>query len=321
MDKMSNGLVRIIVVTAGVGDYLDLLLDSISKQTYQKSETIIIDNSSKGTIKGLPRWARLYSNKRNLFYCQALNIGIKDSRGEFVLCLNDDVVLDSRFIEEALRGFFIDSATGMVSGKIIRSDRKTLDSTGLFLSVWFTAGERAYGSIDKGKFEKEEYVFGVNGAVAFYRRKMLEDIRINADYFDEDYRIFYEDLDIAWRAQQLGWRGYYIPRALAYHARGATVRTNAGLSKPYARHYLNDDLHLDLIKNRYLTIIKNTSLVNLFFHLPFILFYDLVAWIYIIFFRSALIKKMPSGLKYLKSAVIKRRIIKKLVQAKEEIGK
>jgi len=44
MDKMSNGLVSIIVVTAGVGDYLDLLLDSISKQTYQKSETIIIDN-------------------------------------------------------------------------------------------------------------------------------------------------------------------------------------------------------------------------------------------------------------------------------------
>jgi hypothetical protein len=51
MGKMSNGLVSIIVVTAGIKDYLKFLLDSISKQTNPVSETIIIDNSLSGGVK------------------------------------------------------------------------------------------------------------------------------------------------------------------------------------------------------------------------------------------------------------------------------
>ena len=109
----------------------------------------------------------------------------------------------------------------MVSAKVLRADGKTIDSTGLFLSVWRTAGERGHGLIDTGRFEREEYIFGVNGAVAFYRRQMLEEIKIGQEYFDPDFHIFYEDLDMAWRAQRAGWRGYYIPQAIAYHARGS----------------------------------------------------------------------------------------------------
>ncbi|MBM3254848.1 MAG: glycosyltransferase [Candidatus Omnitrophica bacterium] len=312
MEKMSKGLVSIIIVTAGVQGHLKTLLDSIERQTHQASETIIIDNSINGIAITLPKWAKLYTNGKNLFYCQALNLGVKESKGEFILCLNDDVVLGERFIKEALKGFFISPKIGMVSGKIMRSDKKILDSTGLFLSILFTATERGYGALDKGRFEREQYIFGVNGAVAFYRRKMLEDIKINSDYFDEDYRIFYEDLDIAWRAQNFGWRGYYMPKAVAFHARGATVRGSAGVSKPYARHYLSDDLHLDLLKNRYITIIKNASFISLFIHLPFIFIYDLASLVYIILFRKRLTKKMPLNFKYLKVAVMKRKIIKNM---------
>jgi len=320
MNEMSNRLVSIIIVTCGRRDYLRSCLDSIKKQAYSALEIIVIDNSlnpnfSQEIIKRYPE-VKLHASLKNLPYCGALNKGIEISKGYFILCLNDDVTLDEGFIEKALGGFSINKKIGMVSGKILRSDGKAIDSTGLFLSIWHTAKERGYGLKDIGQFEKEEYIFGVNGAVAFYRREMLENIKIGSDYFDTDYRFFYEDLDTAWRGQNFGWKAYYIPEAIAYHVRGATARAGYGIDKPYARRYLNSDLHLDLIKNRYLTFIKNESFFRFVLYLPFILLYDFLVWGYILIFRPSLIKKFLLNLKYLKSAFKKRRLVKKVENQK-----
>lgn len=311
---MSNTLVSIVMVTRGMKNYLRLGLDSVLKQTYSSYEIIVIDNSlepefGRGIERDYPK-VKLYPSAENLFYCQALNKGISLSSGEFILGLNDDVVLDKDFLKEALRGFGLDSAIGMVSGKILRADGKTLDSTGLFLSIWRTAKERGYGLADTGKFEQEEYVFGVNGAVAFYRRKMLDELRINAEYFDCDFHIFYEDLDIAWRAQRAGWKGYYIPQAIAYHIRGGTVRGDGGIGKRFARYYLDDGRCADLIKNRWLAIIKNETLTGFLCFLPFIILYDCAVGVYLIFFRPQVMRKLIVGiLKYPPSALNKRRLL------------
>jgi len=315
MQELSNKIVSVIIVTCAIGDYLKSCLDSLKGQTHPFLEIILIDNSLNPnfsqTISKSWSEVKLYSSPKNIFYGQGLNKGIQMSQGDFVLCLNDDVVLDRRFIEEALKGFDIDEGIGMISGKILRSDGKTIDSTGLFLSIWRTAKERGYGLRDTGRYEREEYIFGVNGAVSFYRRKMLEDIKIELDYFDTGYHIFYEDLDVAWRGQNFGWKAYYVPKAIAYHVRGATVRKSFGIDKLYARRYLSNDLNFDLVKNRYLTLIKNESYLDLVLHLPFILFYDFLVWSYILFFKPSLIKDFISNLRYLKPAFKKRRLVKK----------
>jgi GT2 family glycosyltransferase len=313
MDFKSNEIVSIII-TYAIKDYLESCLNSIKAQTYPKFEIIIIDNLndtnfSQSIIKHYPG-IKLYPQDKNISYCEALNLGIEQSRGDFILCLNDDVILDNRFIEEALSGFFIDSKVGMVSGKILRSDRETIDSTGLFLSFYRSSKERGYGFKDKGQFEKTGYIFGVNGAVAFYRKIMLEDVKIDGDYFDSDFHFFYEDLDIAWRAQRKGWKGYYVPSAIAYHVRGGTARKNYGIDKPFARRYLSNELQADLIKNRYLSIIKNESSFGFLLHLPAILFYDLVIWVYLLLFRPVILKIILFNLAYLKKA-LKRRIARR----------
>ena len=310
---MSNTLVSIVMVTRGLKNYLRLSLDAVLKQTCSSYEIIVIDNSLEPDFsRGIERdysGVKLYSAGENLFYCQALNRGIALSSGEFILCLNDDVVLDKDFLGEALRGFSRDSKIGMVSGKILRANGKTIDSTGLFLSIWRTAKERGYGLPDTGKFEQEEYIFGVNGAVAFYRRKMLDELRINSEYFDSDFHIFYEDLDIAWRAQRAGWKGYYISQAIAYHTRGGTVRAE-GIGKRFARYYLDDGLCADLIKNRWLAIIKNETLPGFLSSWPFIVLYDCAMGVYLLFFRPQVVKKLIAGiLKYPPSALNKRRLL------------
>lgn len=143
--------------------------------------------------------------------------------------------------------------------------------------------------------------------LAFYRKEMLEAVKENGNYFDPNFHFFYEDLDIAWRAKRNGWRGYYIPEAIAYHIRGGTLRASRGINKPYARRYLNENLHADLVKNRYLVMIKNETLLDFLLHLPCIILYDLIIWSYILFFRPKQIKIFISNLRYLQEAFRNRR--------------
>lgn len=303
-------LVSIVIVTAGSKDYLVSCLDSLNKQSYRKTEIIVIDNSwDNNLIQCICRRCpgiNIYRENSKFSYCDSLNFGINKASGDFILCLNDDVVLDERYIEYALGGFFIDPEIGMVSGKILRSNGKILDSTGLFLSPWRTAKERGYGLVDVNRFNVQEYVFGVTGAVAFYRRKMLEDIQEGKDFFDTDFHFFYEDLDVAWRAQRCGWKGYYLPRALAYHVRGGTARDERGIDQPHARRYISDQLLFDLVKNRYLAMIKNELWWGFLLHLPFLLFYEIFNWGYLLFFKPQLIRLVFSNLNYFNSAWVKR---------------
>jgi len=291
---MSSKTVDIIIVSAGRQDFIQPLLDSIKRQDHPVSRTIIIDNSVDG-----------------LSYCQSLNKGIASSSSEFILCLNDDVVLEKDFISRAVEGFAAGERVGMVSGKIMRWDKKTVDSSGLFLSVFLTAKERGYGCLDRGQFEKEGEVFGVTGAVAFYRRKMLDDLAAGGKIFDEDMGFFYEDLDIAWRAQNSGWSGFYVPQARAYHLRGGTARSSQGRNRRFSRRFLADNLQFELIKNRYLTVIKNERLADLLICAGFVLVYEVASWGYLLLFRPKVLsfiftRGIPVGAAFAKRSLIRR---------------
>lgn len=294
MKDDSNALVSIIIVTIGAQDYLWHCLDSVKAQSYPNLEIIVIDNSLDADYSAKLRRSfasiKLYSSEQNLYYGVSLNKGIELSQGEFILCLNDDVILERKFIQEGLKGFRVKENIGSVSGKILREDRKTLDSTGLFLSAWRSARERGYGKRDSGQFERSGFIFGVSGAAAFYRKEMLKKIKDENGYFDSRFGMFYEDLDISWRAQKCGWLAYYVPAALAYHVRGGSFRPDSGIGKAIARRYLNDQLHCDLIKNRYLAILKNEDFFSFLLHFIPILIYDLCAWAYVIFFRPKVIR-------------------------------
>jgi len=320
---MLHRLVSIIIVTKGKDNYLAACLDSLRKQEYRDIEIIVIDNSlrpafAKECTRNYPE-IKLYSATQDLSYCESVNKGISMCRGDFILSLNDDVALDEHFMEEALRGFDLDSGVGAVSGKILRFDAKTIDSTGLILNIWLGAKERGYGTQDRNQFKKEGFVLGVNGAVAFYRRQMLEQVKIGAEYFDSDFRFFYEDLDMAWRAHNFGWKGYYVPTAIAYHARGATARGQRGINKRFSRRYLSDDLQFDLLKNRWLVIIKNATIPDFILHFPFIVLYEIVAWSYIILTRPKVLKEILRLSVLLKSAFKKRSALK-ILKASLEIN-
>jgi len=271
-------MISVIIVNYNRKDLLKQCLDSLRTQSFKDIEIIVADNASKDNSAAMvdicyPE-VKLIRNTANALFCKAQNQGIDISRGDFILCLNSDVILDRDYLKEALSGARIDDKIGMVSGKILRMDKKTIDSTGLFLGRNRKAIERGYGKIDKGQYNKPGYVFGVSGAVAFLRKSMISDIKDKNGYFDERFGMYYEDLDLCWRANKKGWKAYYNPKAIAYHVRGGTA-VSPGHRAAQIFPYISHDLKKRYIINRYRCIMKNDSIIGFLVNLPFILCYTI----------------------------------------------
>jgi GT2 family glycosyltransferase len=146
---------------------------------------------------------------------------------------------------------------GALCGKLLRwkpgaSDERSnvIDSTGIYFLRNLRHLDRGSDEIDRGQYERREFVFGATGAAALYRRKMIEDISVGGDFFDEDFFAYREDADVAWRAQLMGWSCLYVPEAVAWHVRRVT---------PERFKQLPDEINRHSIKNRFLMRAKNIS--------------------------------------------------------------
>ena len=77
-------------------------------------------------------------------------------------------------------------------------------------------------------------VWGVDGPAPVYRRAALVDVVEprtggGSEVLDEDFFMYKEDVDLAWRLRRRGWRAWYAPDALAWHARGAGEGPDRGV--------------------------------------------------------------------------------------------
>jgi GT2 family glycosyltransferase len=179
----------------------------------------------------------------------------------------------------------------MVAGKVLRFDRRTLDTTGQILTRSRRVLERGYGEADKGQYDAPCEVFSVCGAVALYRRELIESVSLDGQFFDEDFFAFGEDFDAGWRARNMGWRCRYMPSAVAAHYRGGTQSssTGGGAKRGSQMARRPPEIQAHIVKNRYLSMIKNERPSDFLVNLPFILLWDLRIWLYLIAFSPAAI--------------------------------
>lgn len=244
-------------------------IESAVNQTYPNLEIILFDNvSTDGTreeiaakvpewearrrqIAGLGEESRtpqvLYiQNEENTGFGRPHNQAMRIGRGEFVLLLNFDAILEPNFVEESLKAFD-DPQVGSINGKLIRYDfdkhepykdaenpeLNRIDTTGLRMFTNRRIVCIGQGEADRGQFEEKKEIFGPDGAVPVYRKSALESIKLpileledrpkqnEFEYFDEDFFMYKEDVDLAWRLRLAGWKSFYLPKAIAYHGRGS----------------------------------------------------------------------------------------------------
>jgi GT2 family glycosyltransferase len=238
--------VSVNIVTFNSARDIAACLESLHRQTFQDFHIHILDNaSSDDTLKLIEPFDVDYMERSpvNTGFCKAHNELGRRFPSEYVLFLNPDTVLTPTFIEELVSALDGRPEAASASGKLIRMDSKTVDSTGIIML-------REQRHLDRGEWMEPGEIFGPSGAASMYRRKALEDVAIDGQYMDEDFFAYREDADLSWRCRLFGWTSIYVPSALAQHRRRVTPERRAELPRIINYHG---------VKNRFLLRINNMT--------------------------------------------------------------
>ncbi|MBZ5514908.1 MAG: glycosyltransferase family 2 protein [Acidobacteriia bacterium] len=230
---MASDLVSVLITTHNEAGVLPHCLKSLTNQEYPQLEVIIVDNAStddtREILGRLERSHRVLYNPTNVGFAAAQNQAMRLARGQWMLSLNPDVILSPSFVAEAVAIAESDPCIGTVCGKLLRwipardpCFTRVIDSTGIYFLRNLRHLDRGGDETDNGQYDQPAYVFGSTGAAALYRRRMVEEVSLMGEFYDEDFFGYREDADVAWRAQLMGWRCIYTPRAIGWHVRRVT---------------------------------------------------------------------------------------------------
>lgn len=273
------------LVTWNSAETLAACLGSLREQTCRDFSLVVLDNDSADDSPAVARGFadvvdEVVTLDRNTGYAGGHNRVLAGQECEYVLFLNPDVVLEREFIARALERLDRHPECGSLSPRLYRLRREdgqwrpttVLDSTGIFWRPTQRHLDRGSGEEDHGQYDRAEYVFGVTGAAAVYRRTCLADLAVDGEVWDEDFFSYREDADLAWRAVWRGWKCIYDPRVTAWHVRNVL---------PRHRHRVAPERNMHSVRNRFLLRFKNMPLATWLRYLPWITVRDLAVLLYV----------------------------------------
>lgn len=204
--------------------YLPECIDSLLAQT-TKCDIVVVENGSTDGSADLLRSnykkVKVIQLDDNLGFAGGVNAGIRysiENDYQYVALLNNDATADKNWLKHLLVSQEENPNVGIATCKLLKGDRKHIDSTGDLYTTWGLPYPRGRDELDKNQYDYSIEVFSASGGASLYRVDMLKEIGL----FDEDFFAYYEDVDICFRAQLYGWKVHYAPSALAYHQIGGT---------------------------------------------------------------------------------------------------
>lgn len=199
-------------------------LASLQQQTQEHTIVVVDNGSSDDSVKVISSQfpgVIVLQNERNLGFAGGVNTGLRyalQNGADYIALFNNDAVADKNWLKYLIKTAGQQPRAGIITSKLLRIDKKTIDSTGEQYSTWGTPFARGRGELDTGQYDRPETVLAASGGASLYRTAMLREIGL----FDERFFAYYEDDDISLRARLAGWEVWYEPEAVAYHHVGAT---------------------------------------------------------------------------------------------------
>lgn len=267
--------ISFLILTYNSSHYFKNLFSSIEKEVGSEIENgsyevIIVDNASTdGSQEEIKKYVksniRFFPNDKNCGYAKGINIAASHASGEILVVINPDARLVTSDFEKVI-GAFHDNKKLAIAGLVIeKEDGKREKTAGRFYNLFtitlFSLGlEDTFGL--RFSPEREKKVGYVSGGFVAFRREAYEKLK----GFDEDYFMYVEDMDICYRAQQMGYETYFLPFAKIIHkGQGSSSREFAivniykGLITFYEKHA--SFLMVQYVKN--LLSIKAASIIFL----------------------------------------------------------
>ena len=216
-------LATVIIVNWNGRHLLPDCLNSLREQKFKKFKTILVDNgSSDGSVDWVHRRypeVRIIPLWTNSGFCVANNVGYGAAKTKYVALLNNDAVADPLWLQRLIEALETHGQAGFAASKILYYQKPdTIDRAG-------DGYTRAGAGLLRGRgmpfhaYDKEEWIFGACAAAALYRKCMLDDI----GFFNEDFFLLYEDVDLSFRAQLKGYKCLYVPEATVFHKTSSSI--------------------------------------------------------------------------------------------------
>ncbi|PIR92726.1 hypothetical protein COU01_00445 [Candidatus Falkowbacteria bacterium CG10_big_fil_rev_8_21_14_0_10_44_15] len=320
---MANKLSISLVVYNGAA-YLPYCLDSIFNQKYNQRQIFILDNGSsdnslaiiKEISSGRSNVIILPPEPANIGFAAGHNKIIKLCRSEFILLLNQDVILEPDYIAALINFMEANLSVGAAAGKILRwnfkyaaksrpfreyresdnvnsleyfgkgrdkltSAGKTdiIDTTGLRLFRSGRVADRGAGEQDRGQYDATQEAFGVSGCLPLYRLAALRQVGC----LDEHFFSYQEDVDLAFRLQASGWQAWRVGSAVAYHDRSIGGNETSTLIDAVANRRRKPSwANYFSYRNHLFILIKDWPAVDFARYGIFICWYELKKFLYIL---------------------------------------
>jgi len=275
-DKNSQPLVSIIILNHNGKEFLKPCLDSVLVSTYQNFEIIVVDNdSTDGSVVFLKDnypidKVKIISENKNYGVPGGRNIGFKHSRGDYIIFLDNDAVVDKNWIEGFLEVFSKDNRIAAAQAKLLSmAERNRFDHAGDFLTPFGFLVERSNGAKDIGQFDRVEDIFNAKGAATMINSAVFKELGM----YDDSYFMYLEETDFCWRAWLAGYRVVFAPKSVVWHAYSTPL-------KDEKKYYSNYVIRYYGCRNYLITALKNASFLRLvkmlFFQVPSFLILSLL---------------------------------------------
>jgi len=258
-----NPLVSVIVLNYNAGELLLNCIESIKKSAYKNLEIIVVDNISTDKSQKICKEKypdiKLIQNNENFGYCEGNNNGIRKARGDFIMILNPDTIVEPNCIRELI--FAHERlGEGLYQPKILSlNEKQVLQSTGNMLHVFGFGFAKDKGRKDGEGDEEIKKIGYASGTCLFTSRNVLDKVGL----LDSFLFLYHDDLDLGWRASQIGINSYYVPKSKIYHAESYSLKWSA---KKF--YWLERNRKYCLLthysKNTYAKMYSSLCLVDLF---------------------------------------------------------
>jgi hypothetical protein len=218
VDSTNCPLVSVVVINYNSGSYLAGCVGSVMDSMYPRKELIIVDNASEDDsvkqVETLYPETKIIRNPVNLGYSGAGNIGIEEAKGEFVVIMNPDTIVDKRWLDGLVSAAARYPRAAFFQPKILlMDDRRMLNSAGNMIHIAGFGICRGMATLDEQCFQEESEVCYASGACTFVRMEALREI----GPMDRLFFAYGEDKDWGWRGLMMGWQSIYVPSSRILH--------------------------------------------------------------------------------------------------------
>ncbi len=231
----------IIILNYNTRGLLDDCLRSLAKVKNEVDfEVIVIDNGSSDDsvefIRKNHKWVKLFETGANLGFAKGNNYAKSIVSSEFVLFLNSDTVVGKGVLRGCLT-YFKENRIGALTCKLLlKNGLPDKDARRAFITPWIgfshlflrldnifphsrVFAKYWYGYIDENTIHE---VDAIQGAFFLTSKQILDEV----EWFDEDYFLDGEDIDLCWRIKEAGYKIIYYPKVSILHLKGATKGKN-----------------------------------------------------------------------------------------------